>query len=95
MAPAPENNEQNVINVTVKAIDGDVLVLETASRDLLRWPLNNIPRPLELGSTLTLELKTITSLETKNSTQPTKSSNPKDDPKKLQHMYHLLEELVN
>lgn len=95
MNPAPENNDQSFINVTVKTIDGDVLVLETASHELMRWPLKNIPQPLELGATLTLELKTGKLSESKNSTAPEKPSHQKEDPAKLQRMYHLLEELVN
>lgn len=48
----------NKVEVIAAAIDGDNLVLETVpNKDKIRWPLNNLPRPLEIGSRLTLELK--------------------------------------
>ncbi len=47
----------NKVEVVVAAIDGENLVLETVpQKNRIHWPLNNIPRPLDVGSTLTLEL---------------------------------------
>jgi len=53
-----DSNSTNKVEVIAAAIDGDNLVLETIPhKDKIRWPLNNLPRPLEIGSRLTLELK--------------------------------------
>ena len=46
------------VEVIATAIDGDNLVLETVpNKNEIRWPLKNLPRPLEIGSRLTLELQ--------------------------------------
>jgi len=45
------------VEVIATAIDGDHLVLETVpNKNRIQWPLKNLPRPLEIGSRLTLEL---------------------------------------
>ena len=52
------DNSDNKIEVVVTAIDGECLVLETVPyKNRICWPLKNIPRPLDIGSKLTLELQ--------------------------------------
>jgi hypothetical protein len=76
------------VEVIATAIDGDNLVLETVpERNEIRWPLKNLPRPLEIGSRLTLELQ-------KDSAQASAAlSKGMDDKDELKRK--LLEELVN
>jgi len=51
-------NTDSTIEVTIAAIDGENLVLETASgKNRIYWPLENIPQPLDIGNKLTLELR--------------------------------------
>jgi hypothetical protein len=46
------------IEVKVKAIEGEFLILETLQKGIMiRWPIKNIPQPLEIGSNLKLELQ--------------------------------------
>ena len=83
------------VEVIALAIDGDNLVLETViEKNEIRWPLNNLPRPLEIGSRLTLELQK-DGLQNHN---PSDNFTPKTDHKqgdKDDLMRKLLEDLVN
>jgi hypothetical protein len=84
------------VEVIATAIDGNHLVLETVpEKNEIRWPLNNLPRPLEIGSRLTLELQ-------KNQTKPPGDisilhnpapQNTSDDKDEIRRK--LLEDLVN
>ena len=48
----------NKIKVVVTAINGEDIVLETVpDKNIVYWPLKNIPQPLNIGSQLTLELR--------------------------------------
>jgi hypothetical protein len=79
----------NKVEVVVAAIDGDCIVLETVpNKNRICWPLKNIPRPLDIGSRLTLELQ-------QNNADvpgigPVEQTDKKEESKRL-----LLEQLVN
>ncbi len=85
-----ENTNNTQVEVVVKAIDGDSLVLETIPKGKsILWPILNIPRPLDIGNRLTLELR-------QNETGVpvvALSSNTEDDNNEKKR--RLLEELVN
>ncbi len=88
------------VEVIVTAIDGDNLVLETVpNKNMIRWPLKNIPRPLPVGGRLTLELQKDagpqTGLQINNGqgqVETTVSINRSD---REDRMRKMLEELVN
>jgi|GEM_PF-4925455 len=50
-------NSENRLEVTVQAIDGEALVLETTNGDLIHWPLNQLQKTLPLGKNLILKLE--------------------------------------
>ena len=53
-----DSSEATDIEVTLAAIDGDYLVLESLIEKIrFKWPLNKIPRPLEIGTRLTIKLQ--------------------------------------
>ena len=82
------------MEVIALAIDGDNLVLETIpEKNEIRWPLNNLPRPLEIGSRLTLELQKETHTETARVSGDTKLN--ANTAAKDELMRKLLEDLVN
>jgi hypothetical protein len=55
--PDQNKNTENTLEVVVKAIDGEALVLETPNGDLIHWPLNQLAQPLTLGKNLNLKLE--------------------------------------
>ena len=55
--PDQNKNSENTLEVVVKALDGEALVLETPNGDLIHWPLNQLAKPLTLGKTLNLKLE--------------------------------------
>lgn len=55
--PDQDQNSENTLEVVVKALDGEALVLETPNGDLIHWPLNQLAKPLTLGKTLNLKLE--------------------------------------
>lgn len=67
--PDQNKNTENTLEVVVKAIDGEALVLETPNGDLIHWPLNQISKTLSLGKTLNLKLE--------SSDNPQESPTPK------------------
>ncbi|MCC7197407.1 hypothetical protein IT413_04415 [Candidatus Peregrinibacteria bacterium] len=67
--PDQNKNSENSLEVVVKAIDGEALVLETPNGDLIHWPLNQLAKPLTLGKTLNLKLE--------STDQPQESPAPK------------------
>jgi hypothetical protein len=89
------------IDVTLTAIDGSHLVLEsTEDKTQFLWPLDKIPRPLEIGSHLTLNLLKASvpspaSADTLIPARPSRSLPPKETSEKEASMRKLLEELVN
>jgi|WetSurMetagenome_2_1015567.scaffolds.fasta_scaffold651855_2 hypothetical protein len=96
-----DSNTTTGVEVTVAAIDGGYLVLESLNdKTQFQWPLDKIPRPLEIGSRLTLSLqKDSISVSPSNDTVIRKTApNAKDRDKnreKEDQMRRLLEELVN
>jgi len=67
--PDQNKNSENTLEVVVKALDGEALVLETPNGDLIHWPLNQLAKPLTLGKTLNLKLE--------STDQPQESPAPK------------------
>jgi hypothetical protein len=57
--PDQNQNSENTLEVVVKAIDGEALVLETPNGDLIHWPLNQIPKSLSLGKVLSIKLESM------------------------------------
>jgi len=87
------------INVKVSAIDGDFLVLEVVpGGETFRWPISNLPKPLQIGSSLVLELKssgiTVTANEPAHAKDAAKTK-PASDEKRDESRRRLLEQLVN
>ena len=76
-------------NVVATAIDGETLILkDTESGDHIYWPLKSIPQPLEIGATMSLELK--------NSHDCAINSLIPDQPvTEENHKHQLLEQLIN
>ena len=90
-----DSSTTNGIEVTVAAIDGTNLVLESLNdKTRFLWPLDKIPRPLEIGNRLTLELQKTSTPASFTSSEKSPSSSP-SDAKKDDLMRKLLEELVN
>jgi len=90
-----DSTAANCIEVTVAAIDGANLVLESLNdKTRFLWPLDKIPRPLEIGSRLTLELQKDSNPASFASGTASPSSNTSDT-KKDDLMRKLLEDLVN
>ena len=84
------------MEVKVSAIDGDFLVLQSLSGDeQIRWPLNNISTPLDIGSTFILELKTADMALESLDTEPSSKGNSRDDENRDEARRRLLEQLVN
>jgi len=94
-----DSNADNSIDVTLSAIDGGYLVLESTGGDKTRfqWPLDKIPRPLEIGSRLSLELqkKQTPSFPSTEKSFKMTSQIRKKEPGKEEDMRKLLEDLVN
>lgn len=91
-------DDNKVIEVKVSAIDGDFLVLETIpDGQTLQWPISNIPKPLRVGSTLLLELKSsgMTLSQNHSVTASTVKSNNDGDSRRDEDKRRLLEQLVN
>lgn len=76
-------------NVIATAIDGETLILKDAETgEQINWPLTSIPKPLEIGANMCLELK--------NSTGPSiDKKNPENNEAENANKIHLLEELIN
>jgi hypothetical protein len=90
-----DSSSENSIDVTLAAIDGGYLVLEsTDDKTRFQWPLHKIPRPLEIGSRLTLELQNSRELATTADSIPSRGEN-RNNKDKDSSRRKLLEDLVN
>jgi len=91
------NTEQNsCVEVKISAIDGDFLVLETVpGGQTLEWPISNLPKPLQIGSSLVLELKASEKTSTESPSKSKPAAKPANDEKQNENRRRLLEELVN
>ena len=88
-----DSDSTSKVEVIVTAIDGDYLVLETiADKIKIKWPLKNIPRPLEIGSQITLELQK-NEMKIPDGMPENISNIPKGQSE--EKMRKLLEDLVN
>jgi len=77
--------------VIATAIDSDCLILEDPSTgQKISWPLDKIPRPLNLGNELDLILQCGNSSDSFN-----RHSNNASEPSKEDQMRKMLENLVN
>jgi len=94
---APNLEEsQTGIEVTLIAIDGENLVLESIDDKIkFLWPLDKIPRPLEIGCRLTLALQKGSPTVVLSSKIRTKTIDMDHPKNKDERMRKLLEELVN
>ena len=85
-----------VQSVALKAIDGQSLVLQTKEGEVIYWPINNLPGPIEIGSELAIELKSNTNLTSSSSKKSTvKISSPANATPEEQQRRNLLEALIN
>jgi len=79
--------------VIASAINSDCLILEDPSTgQKISWPLNKIPRHLNLGNELDLILQCSDSSESDSFNRPSINTN---EPSKEDQMRKMLEKLVN